>query len=370
MIPELNEKVEKLINKQISDGRQIGVQVCAYHYGEKIVDTWAGSMGPDSDRPVQADSLFNCFSAGKGVAATALHILADKGIIEYDAPVADYWPKFGKHGKDKVTVAEALSHRTGVYTSPTEHDFDLHDWEAGIKYVEDAIPSFTPGTKRGYQNLTFSWIVGGIIEKASGSHISDVIRDWIAKPLGVEHEMYAGIPDGVENRLTTIKVWNPEKLGYPPDSEFFKALPRTREEWEKCNDIEMRKACLISFNGHFTARALARMYGTLANGGEIDGVRIVSSSRIKEMQRFVTEDFDVVTLSSGRGGIGFDLGGEKGHKFGPRSTAFGHSGAGGSQGYADPDIGLSIGVTLNMMEMLRDRTIEICELIRNELGYE
>ena len=370
MNPDLNEKVETLIKKQVSEGRQIGIQVCAYQHGRKIVDTWAGNMGPDDPRPIQPDSLFYCFSAVKGVASTAVHMLADKRIIEYDAPVTDYWPEFGKHGKDKVTVAEAMSHRTGVYRLPTEQDFDISDWEAGIKYVEDAVPSFTPGTKRGYQGQTFSWIVGGIIEKASGLHIKDIIRDWIAKPLGVENEMYIGIPDGVEERLTTIEVWDPQEFGFPPDSEFFKALPRTREEWEKCNTMKMRKACLPSSNGHFTARALAKMYGALANGGEVDGVRLVSSSRIKDMYRFMSDEVDVVTQSVGRWGIGFDLGGLEGHKFGPRVTAFGHSGAGGSQGYADPDVGLSIAVTLNKMEIPRDRTIEICVLIRNELGFE
>jgi len=370
MIPELNKKVLKLIDKQISEDRQIGVQVCAYQNGQKIVDTWSGTMGPKDNRPVQPDSLFCCYSAVKGVAATVVHMLVDRGIIQYDDLVTDYWPEFGKHGKDKVTIVEALSHRTGVYRRPTEQDFDISDWEAGIKYVEYAVPSFTPGTKRGYQGQTFSWIVGGIVEKASGVHIRDAIREWIAKPLDVEREMYCGIPDGVEDRLTTIEIWNPDEPGFAPDSEFMKALPRNRDEWGFVNTMKIRKACLPSSNGHFTARALAKMYGALANGGEIEGVRLVSQQRIKDMYRLISEETDIVTQSTGRGGIGYDLGGTKGHKFGPRPTAFGHSGAGGSQGYADPDIGLSIGVTLNKMEWSRDRTIEICEFIRNYLGYD
>ena len=133
MIPELNQKVLKLIQKQISNGTQIGVQVCAYQYGKKIVDTWAGTMGPEDNRPVQPDSLFHCFSAVKGITATALHMLADKGIIEYNDLITDYWPEYGKHGKEKTTIIQAMSHRTGVYTSPNI-DFNLNDWEAGIKY--------------------------------------------------------------------------------------------------------------------------------------------------------------------------------------------------------------------------------------------
>ena len=365
----LNAKVKSLVDKQISDGRQIGVQVCAYKGGEMIVDTWAGTMGLDDHRPVQPDSLFCCFSAMKGVTAILVHMLADRGIINYDALVTDYWPEFGKHGKERVTVIDALSHRTGVYRHPTAEDFDVSDWEAGLRYVEDAVPSFTPGSKRGYQGMTFSWIVGGLIQKASGLHIREVLRDWLAKPLGLENEMYCGIPDGLEERLTTIDIWDSSKFPYSPDSEFMKALPRTQEEWASVNTMKNRKACLPSNNGHFTARALAKAYGALANGGEIEGVRLVSPSRIEDMNRLVSEETDVVTQSFGRYGLGFDLGGLENHKFGPRPTAFGHSGAGGSQGYADPDIGLGIGVTLNKMEMPRDRTIEICELIRKELGY-
>jgi CubicO group peptidase (beta-lactamase class C family) len=367
----LNDEVKSLIESQISDGRQIGVQVCAYQYGEKIVDTWAGSMGPNDNRLVQGDSLFCGMSTTKGVAATALHILADRGIVEYDALVTKYWPEFGKHGKDKITVAQAMSHQTGVYKQPTDDDFDLSNWEAGLRHIEEAVPRFTPGTNTAYQALTFSWIAGGIIQKASGRHVKDVIREEIAKPLGLEDEMYLGIPDGVENRLTVLDIWDPEDWGIPLDSELFEAIPNTREGWEPINSMRIRKACLPSTNGHFTAHALARMYGALANSGEIDGIRLISAERIAHMQRMITDRVDIVGGIPVRRGIGFILGSPT-TIFGPRESSFGFSGAGGSTGFADPEVGLSIGVTLNKMERAmsrsENRTLQICDLIRNELG--
>jgi CubicO group peptidase (beta-lactamase class C family) len=367
---ELNEKVEALIKKQISDTRQFGVQVCAYQYGEKIVDTYAGTMGPNDKRPVQNDSLFCCASTTKGVTSTALHILADKKTLKYDEPVTKYWPEFGKHGKDKITIAQAFSHQTGVYRRPTADDFDVTDWESGLKYIENSKPAFEPGTKTAYQALTFSWIAGGIIQKASGRHPSDVIREEVAVPLGLEEEMYVGIPDGIEERLTTLEIWDPSTWGIPEDSILFEALPATREEWASYNVMKYRKACLPSSNGHFTAHALAKMYGALANGGMVEGVRLVSSKRIEYMKKQMTWADDLIT-GPGRKSIGYFLGSPS-EIYGPRGTAFGHGGAGGSTGFADPDVGLSIGVTLNKMEFPNsreeNRTLQICDLVRNELG--
>ena len=370
-LKETNNKIQALIDKQVSDKRQIGVQVCAYLNGEKFVDVWAGQMGQNDPRAVQVDSLFFSWSTTKGVAATALHILADKGLIKYGAPVVRYWPRFGNHGKDKITVAQAMSHQAGVYAFPSHFTIDdLTDWEKGIRYVEEAEPAFEPGTKTGYHAVTYSWIVGGIVQGATGRCIKDVIREEIAEPLGIEDEMYCGIPDGVEDRLTTLEVYR-DGFGRPADSEFNKASPPVL--LKIVNDMRIRKVCLPAWNGHFTARALAKMYGALANGGEIEGTRLVSRDRIRDMQRLMTDetdDADVVLEIPERKGIGFYLGGWGAEKaFGPRPTSFGHLGSGGSVGFADPEAGLSVAITLNKMGS-PDRRLEICELIRKELGVE
>jgi len=375
---DLSANVTDLVQRQIAAGEQIGVQVCAYRHGEKVVDVCAGSMAAEDPRPVQPNTLFSSFSTTKGVGATALHILADRGVIDYDAPVARCWPEFAVNGKERITVAQAMSHQAGLHAMPSPATVDfLIDWQAGLDWIANGTPAWEPGTATGYHAITYAWVVGGIVQGATGRHIKDVIREEIAVALGVPDEMYVGIPDGVEERLTTLFWPRPapgqQQGALPSDHDFFKAMP-TSLPFRIFNEMNVRKACLPSANGHFSARALAKMYGALANGGEIDGVRLVSPQRISQMQRLMTEQLDRVLSLPMRKGIGFWLGGPVNGVvgvFGPRVTAIGHSGAGGSTAFADPEVGLAIAVTLNRMQTTlqgEGPTAAICNLIRKELG--
>lgn len=370
----VNEKVTDLIQQQTAEGRQIGVQVCAYKDGRVVVDTVAGQMGPDDTRPIQPDSLVLAFSVTKGVGALAIHILADRGLIDVDAPVAKYWPAFAPHGKERVTVAQALSHQAGLHAMPSPFKVEhLTDWDAGIKRMEEGVPAYPPGTATGYHAVTWAWIAGGIVQGATGRHIKEVIATEIAKPLGIQDEMYVGIPDGVEDRLTTLAlVTAGEGTPIAPDSDFYKAMPK--EQWQHFNEMAVRKACLPSGNGHFSARALAKMYAVLAQGGELDGVRLVSKERIPMMRRLMTNEVDRVLGSPTPKGVGFFLGGSTAGNaglIGPRDTAFGHPGAGGSVAFCDPEAGLSVGLTMTKMQFGlpgQGPNQEICDLIRSELG--
>ncbi|MEO8541209.1 MAG: serine hydrolase domain-containing protein [bacterium] len=375
----LSGKVHELLLDQIKRGTQLGTQVSAYRNGEMIVDAWAGEMGPEDPRPVQADTLFSSFSTTKGPAALALHILADRGVIDYDAPVAKYWPAFGVHGKDKLTVAQAMSHQGGLHAAPPE-DVTL-DWDRALDYIANGVPAYEPGTATGYHALTYAWVVGGIVQYASGRHIKDVLREEIAVPLGIENEFFVGIPDGIEDRLASLQTPTPptpeeaakSPLGMlPDDHDFFKAMPKNSTL--NFNDMAVRQACIPSANGHFTARALARMYAVLANGGELDGVRLVSPERIKLMSTIQVDSPDRVLFMPMKKSIGFFNGGKMmgvNTVTGPRESAFGHSGAGGSTAFCDPEVNLSVAVTINRMQnnlQGEGPASEICELIRNELG--
>lgn len=370
----VNAKAAELIQRQIAEGRQLGVQVCAYKDGERIVDCWAGTMGPEDPRPVRSDTLFNCFSTTKGVAATALHILADRGQIDYDAPVASYWPEFAANGKQNITVAQAMSHQAGLHAMPVPYTLEfLVDWQAGLDWIANGTPAWEPGTATGYHAITYAWLVGGIVQGATGRHIKDVIREEIAERLGIADQMYVGIPEGIEDRLASLQQAPlAAQIPIPPDHDFFKAMPVNREV--SFNDMRVRQACLPSANGHFSARALAKMYGALANGGEIDGVRLVSPERIPIMQRIVIEEVDRVLMQPIPKGVGYMMGGPQNGVVGvagPRRTAFGHSGAGGSTAYADPEAGLAFAVTINQMQNSlqgEGPTFEIADLIRWELG--
>lgn len=374
----MNAAVQELIDRQVAEGRQIGVQVSAYRHGEPFVDVVAGRRGPGDDRPVERDSLFLSFSATKGVTALAVHQLADRGLLDYDTPVAHYWPAFGAHGKDRLTVAQAMSHQGGLHALPNpltpEH---LTDWDAAIARIEDGVPAWEPGTATGYHAVTYGWIAGGIVAAVTGRHIRDVIRSEIAVPLGLERELYVGLPEDpeVEGRLTTLDIV-PAGTGLPipDDAPFYEAMPKPM--WPHFNELPFRRAVMPGANGHFTANALARMYGALANGGELADVRLVSPERIASMQQLRTDAVDKVLMTAIRkncgfflGGLGPDLDGNLVHgPMGPRENAFGHPGAGGPIGFADPELGLGVGVTLNKMAYPNPGegvTLEICDLIRS-----
>jgi aarF domain-containing kinase len=279
MHERLNARIHELLRAVIADGRHRGLQAAAYKDGELIVDACAGTMGPGDDRPVQADSLFSSYSTTKGVAAAALHLLADRGLVAYDAPVAKYWPAFAANGKAEVTVAQAMSHQAGLHTTPRPVRPFVLDWQRGLDHVAGLAPAWAPGTATGYHALTYGWIVGGIVEGATGRRIQDVIERDLARPLGVSGEIYVGIPEGVDDRLTTLQEPPPPSPGtpdpvaaLPPDHDYFKAMGGSPVL--DFNDRDVRRACLPSANGHFTARALARLYGALACGGEIDSVAV------------------------------------------------------------------------------------------------
>lgn len=372
-----NRAVQSLIEKQVADGRQVGVQVCAYKDGKPVIDAWAGQMGPDDARPVAPDSLFLSFSVTKGVTALAFHILADRGLIDYDAPAAKYWPAFGQHGKDRITVAQVLSHQAGLHAMPAgafKTDY-ITDWDAALKRMEDGVPAYEPGTATGYHAVTHGWLAGGMVQGATGRHIKEVIATEIAAPIGMGDSMFVGIPGGLEERLTTLEIHPAgEGLGLPADSDFHKAMPL--DMWDSFNSMPIRQACLPSGNGHFTARALAKMYSALATDGSVDGVRLVSKERLPHMQRLMTEQVDLVLGTPIRKGIGFFFGGETNGVAGPmgrRTSAFGHPGAGGATAFCDPEVGLSIAVTINKMAFAlpgQGTTEEICNAVRKELNAE
>lgn len=245
----------------------------------------------------------------------------------------------------------------------------------GQDYIANLAPAWEPGTQTGYHAMTFGWVVGGIVEGATGKPFQQVLRETITGPLGISDSMFIGIPDGVEDRLTRLKpASGPRQMAQPipPDHDFFKAMPI--ESDVNFNSMAIRKSIQPAANGHFTARALATMYAALAMDGELNGQRIVSKGRMAEDTKLVTDQMDRVLMAPMRRGGGYFLGGPVAGVvgvMGPRLTAFGHSGAGGSTAFADPEVGLSVAVTINQMQNSlqgEGPTFEICNLIREELG--
>jgi CubicO group peptidase (beta-lactamase class C family) len=192
---DVQQQIQQAIDQLVELGAERGLQVAVYRDGQQVVDAVAGVADLATGRPVTSDTLFFSYSIGKGVAATVVHVLAERGAIVYDTPIAELWPEFGAHGKDKATVRHALSQSVGVPGLP--HGLtvdDLCDWEKMCAIIADSEPWWEPGARIGYHAVTWGYIVGEIIRRASGKPIPQALREEVAEPLGVEGELFFAVP--------------------------------------------------------------------------------------------------------------------------------------------------------------------------------
>jgi CubicO group peptidase (beta-lactamase class C family) len=285
--------------------------------------------------------------------------LVDQGLLDLDAPVAKYWPEFAQAGKAEVPVRYLLSHRAGLpaVREPLPAG-SAYNWGTMTAALAKQEPWWEPGTKHGYHALTFGWLVGEVVRRISGKSLGTFFRDEIAGPLGLDFHIGLGAehdartaemipleppPPGERNVwaeiLSDTESMTFKAFANPPDT----MMPGT------VNTREWRAAELPAANGHGNARALARVYGALACGGELDGVRLLSQAAIKMATTVQSDGPDAVLLGlPTRIGLGFWLTNET-MRIGPNERAFGHAGAGGSLGFADPDARVGFGYAMNRM---------------------
>ena len=375
-----NEIVQSALRDVVREGREVGVQVAAYHRGKLVVDAWAGLADTGTGRAVDGDTLFNVYSVTKAVAATALHIQADRKLIDYEAPVIRYWPEYGAHGKDKTTVRDVLTHRACVPQMPEGVTPELMcDWEWMTRAIAGLRPLAEPGTQTMYLSMTFGWIVGELVRRSDPRHrsLGRFIREEIAGPLGIA-DLWVGIPDAVEPRIAkqvdAMRSIPPEYL--PP--LFAASMPAnvalTPAVFER---PDVRRAEVAGVGGIFTARGEARFWAMLANGGELDGVRILSSEIVRTLgvPRDSSEELDPVMfnmplpISIG----GFWLGGNHPPVCSAQSPrAICHPGQGGSIGWADFDANLGVAICHNRLfnaaSVEEDAILVIANAVREALG--
>ncbi|XP_071730507.1 uncharacterized protein [Rutidosis leptorrhynchoides] len=382
VLSDVEAKLRRFLIDSANDGLIIGIQVCAYKDGKVIIDTAAGVLGKDDPRPVQPDSLFPVFSATKGVTAGMVHWLADKGKLKLDENVANLWPEFGNNGKDQIKVNHVLNHTAGLHNALADLTKDptlLCDWDGCLKLIVMVTPETEPGRQQMYHGQSYGWLCGGIIEHASGKKFRDILEDAFVRPLNVEGEFYIGIPHGVESRFATVTI-DPSDLNKV--SNYLTALATsptpvlpssfTVEEIERiilsANELNIRRAILPFGNGHFSARALARFYAALVDGGVVplphpstttktkqkvdtsDDVdsKIFTKAKVNMHDAFLgSGDYKDLTLPNGKFGLGFGrFNATDGSVIG-----FGHAGFGGSVGYGDINNRFAIAVTLNKLSM-------------------
>jgi CubicO group peptidase (beta-lactamase class C family) len=346
---DLQQQVQAAIDELVASGVERGLQVAVYRHGALIVDAVAGVADPLTGRMVTSDTPFFSYSVGKGVAATALHTLAERGVIDYDTPIVELWPEFGAHGKHRVTVRHALSQSAGVPGLPRSVTVeDLCDWDRMCAIIADEKPWWEAGTQIGYHAVTWGYIVGEIVRRASGRSLAQVLREAVAGPLGVADELFFAVPTSEQSRLAYLEdaaAGSPMDFALPEDHPMLKIGPPECTTAAYGNRADVRSSS-IPAGGTVTARAVARMYAALL--GEVDGVRLISPERLREVSAVAMTGIDQVFGMPTTWGLGYGI--EKPATGGPGGGAtFGVGGVGGSHAYADVAHGITFALTKNRL---------------------
>jgi CubicO group peptidase (beta-lactamase class C family) len=363
------EAVAETAEAQLS-ARGGGGAVCVYHHGRPVVDIWGGVRDRDGS-PWRADDLAMSFSTTKGVAAAALHVCVDRGLLDYDDPVAKHWPEFAQEGKEAVTVRQVLCHESGLHDvdSLLEEPEQLLDWDAMVDALARAKLAFEPGTVNAYHAVTFGYLVGELVRRTSGTTITEVVQRDLALPLDLDG-CYIGLPPDQLPRVVSL-FGGDQPLALDGDGDDGARADRLRSLVELAaaagfeihpeimkqalgmsavsaliNRPELLQAVAPAFNGCFTARSLARLYAALGAGGSLDGVRILSAGTMARATETQNDRRDLVVVMRQYWRLGY-------HRVyttaGTMREAFGHNGYGGSGAWADPSRGLSCAMTLNAL---------------------
>ncbi|WP_121829803.1 serine hydrolase domain-containing protein [Streptomyces sp. S1] len=361
----------------------IGAAVCVYRYGRPVVDLWGGTADAETGRPWTRDTLQLVYSATKGATATVAHMLAERGLLDLDAPVAEYWPEFAANGKADIPVRWLLSHRAGLVA--LDQPLPLADalaWEPMAEALAAQRPLWTPGAAHGYHGRTWGWLVGEVVRRVSGRTPGRFFADEVAGPLGLG--FFIGLPPGERERVSRMAYRQPAvDLTALPVESVPAELREQVAAWRDPNSLsnrafavtdpaaidfdapEVQAAELPSSNGIGTARALARMYAALI--GEVDGVRLLAPETLASATGEQASGEDRVMLLPSRFGTGYMLPTDGVPMTGP--TAFGHTGRGGSLAFADPAHGIAFGYVMNHIVSGPDdvRAAALAEAVRRSV---
>jgi len=386
-------QVREEFERNIAERGEVGASVCVTVDGETVVDLWGGVADPATQRGWERDTIGHVWSATKGATALCAHILADRGELDLNAPVASYWPEFGKNGKDGVLVRHLLNHQAGLpaVREPLPPGC-FYDWDLMVDALAREEPFWRPGTRHGYHALTFGFLVGEVVRRVSGRSLGTFFREEVATPLGLD--FWLGLPETKEHRVAPTIPADMPGPGDPVPSFYVAALtdPTSVQALVLGNnggymmvpgESDSRAAHAAEFGavgGITNGRGLAGMYRPLANGGSADGATLVSPARINVMGApSSATSVDAVVLVPSRFTLGFMK--SMDNRYLPiadregvllSETAFGHNGMGGSIGFADPAARLSFGYTMNRQGTglgINERGQSLVDAVYRGLGY-
>jgi CubicO group peptidase (beta-lactamase class C family) len=343
--------VRHAMTRNFREHNELGAAVAVFVEGRPVVDLWAGWADIERTRAWQRDTLVNVFSVGKPMAALSLLVLVDRGQVDIDAPVADYWPEFGTHGKGNVSVRMLLAHQAGLpAVRESLPGLVMYDWELMTSALAREQPWWAPGTRHGYHVNTFGFLAGEIVRRVSGSTLGDFFREEIAERLAAD--FHFGVAAEEDGRIADCHFASGDPLNTGGANERGLLLQRAYfnppgiSGVGTVNTREWRAAQIPSTNGHATARAVARIYSALVCQSDASGVSLLRQPALEEAIAEASSGPDFVLGRPSRFGLGFQLT-QPERPLGPNPRSFGHFGAGGSLGFADPDTQLAFAYVMN-----------------------
>ncbi|VFA91177.1 Beta-lactamase precursor [Nocardia farcinica] len=355
-------RVREEFARNFAERGEVGASVCVYLDGEPVVDLWGGTADPATGTAWQRDTVNVVMSATKGAAALCAHILRACGQLDFDAPVAQYWPEFARHGKGGIRVRQVLSHQSGVcHVSSAVPEGGFFDWALMTALIEDTEPFWEPGTRHGYHPFTLGYILGELVLRITGQSIGTFFRTEVAEPLGLD--FWIGLPAEHEARVAPSIAWELDCGDpLPPPIQAAIADPESMQARIGANDggwfgnlwdtRAAHAAELPAAGGITNARGLARMYAPLSLDGALGDVRLVDPADLAGMRGVCTAgDVDAYLLFRTAFSLGFAKSWDNRRVPGHNSMiigedAFGAPGAGGQIGFADPSHRLAFGYTM------------------------
>ena len=360
------EGVADAFRANFEEHGEVGAATAIYVGGKKVVDLWGGVADQDTGSAYTEDSLQLVFSTTKGATAACANLLAQRGDLDIDAPVAEYWPEFKAKGKGNIPVRWLLCHKAGLpYVDVTLTLEEALAWDPMIRALEEQAPVWEPGTAHGYHATTYGWLVGEVVRRISGKSLGTFFHDEIAVPLDLE--FWIGLPDEQQARVAPLLQWGSsltttsdpamaelmaQFMG--PDTMLGKALGAPNNVFAEAehgfNTPAVRSAEIPAANGVTNARSLARFYAGLS--GTVDGGPsnpLLTEEQVAKASELQTSGPDKCLFFETTFGLGFFVASAFAPYGGER--AFGHTGAGGSVGFTDPEHGIGFGYVMNKMGM-------------------
>lgn len=383
------QQVRQEFEKNFRERGEVGASICVKVRGETVVDLWGGVARQDTQAPWKEDTVSIVFSSTKGATALCAHILVSRGKLDLDAPVAKYWPEFAQAGKANIPVKMLLNHQAGLPAVRTPLPQGAYaNWDLWVNALAKEEPFWEPGTRNGYHALTIGWLVGEVVRRVSGKSLGTFFKDEVATPLGLD--FWIGLPEDKEPRVAPMIEAAPDT-----NSLLYKELITkgslaslailnsggymgVKAEF----DTRAAHAAEIGGAGGITnARGLAGMYAPLSCGGSLKGVQLVNSDTLARMGSVASATGkDAVLVLPTRFALGFMK--SMDNRQAPAGiqesaiiseAAFGHVGAGGSLGFADPAAEMSFGYTMNRMgagTLLTDRGQSLVDATYRSLGCQ